>query len=115
MTIPQRPKRQRQAKIWFNERETYAKPPPAKKAKKKAVQVIETKPADEVPPQAVKTLLNEPMVEYNPPYHVPFTPIQQLWLESDPFSLFIRFLGETFIYAIVDAINAYAIRELSPL
>ncbi len=115
MTIQQRPKRQRQAKIWFDERETYAKPPPAKRAKKKAVEVIETKPADEVPPPAVKTLLDAPMVIYDPPCRVPFTPMRQLWPESDPYTLFIRFLGEASICAIVDATNAYATRAFGPL
>src|ERR1700712_2722557 len=97
MTPPQRPKRQRQAKIWFDESETYAKPPPAKKAKKKAISVVETKPADNVPPKAVKALLDAPMVEYDPPCRVPFVPMRQLWPESDPYSLFMRFLGEASI------------------
>src|ERR1700761_5997297 len=111
MAQQQRPKRQRQATVFFDERETYNQPPSAKRTKKKRVEVLETRAAEEPPPQSVQTLLDRPIVEYSPPCRVPFTPIVQLWPERDPFSLFIRFLGEATIAAIVDAINAYAARE----
>ena len=108
MDHQQRPKRQRQVKIFFDERETYNQPPPAKRTKKKQVQVLETIAVEDPPPEPVQTLLDQPLVEYSPPCRVPMTPIQQLWPERDPFSLFIRFLGEASIAAIVTATNAYA-------
>jgi hypothetical protein len=113
MTEQQRPKRQRQAKIWFDEKETYSQPPPTKKAKKKAVELLETRAVEDPPPQSVRTFLDMPMVEYNAPYRVLFTPIQQHWPESDPFTLFTRFLGQATVIAIVTATNDYAARDLA--
>jgi hypothetical protein len=110
MTLQQRPKRQRQATIFFDERETYSKPPPTKKSKKSHVQKLETLAAESPPPEPVQTLLDQPIVEYSPPQRVPFKSIVQLWPEDDPYSLFIRFLGELSLLAIVEATNAYAAR-----
>jgi len=114
MTNEQRPKRQRQAKVFFDERETYNQPPPAKRTKKKQVQVLETRAVESPPPEPVQTLLDRPIVEYSPPCYVPMTPIQQLWPERDPYSLFIRFLGEASIAAILAATNAYAASKMHP-
>ena len=111
MANQQRPKRQRQAKVFFDERETYNQPPRAKRTKKKQVEVLETRAAEDPPPQPVQTLLDAPIVEYSLPCRVSFIPIIQCWIERDPFSLFIRFLGETSITAIVGATNAYAARK----
>jgi hypothetical protein len=108
MATEQRPKRQRQAKIFFDERETYNQPPPAKRTKKKQVQVLETIAVKDPPPEPVQTLLDRAIVEYSPPHRVPFISIRQLWPEKDPFSLFIKFLGEESITAIVVATNTYA-------
>jgi hypothetical protein len=115
MANQQRPKRQRQAKVFFDERETYSQPPRAKKTKKIPVEVLETKAAEEPPPESVQTLLDAPVVAYDPPCRVSFTPIIQCWPERDPFSLFIKFLGEASLTAIVCATNARATAEIGPL
>ena len=36
------------------------------------------------------------------------------WIENDPFSLFMRFLGEESLLAIMDATNAKAARSMHP-
>jgi hypothetical protein len=78
MSPPQRPKRQRQAKVWFDERETYNKAPPTKKRKTNPVEVLETRPVEDPPAEPVQTLLDRPIVEYTPPHRVSFTSITQL-------------------------------------
>ena len=114
MANQQRPKRQRQTKVFFDERETYNQPPRAKRIKKGPVEVLETRAAEEPPPRPVQTLLDAPIVEYSPPCRVSFTPIVQCWADTDPFSLFIRFLSEASLTAIVRATNAHATAEMGP-
>ena len=77
--------------------------------------MLETKAAEEHPLEPVQTLLDAPIVAYDPPCRVFFTPIVQHWPERDPFSLFIKFLGEASLIAIVCAINTRATAEYDPL
>ena len=85
-----------------------------KRPKKNKVQILETRAAEHPPPHSVQTLLDSPMVEYSPPHRVSFTPMRLRWQDIDPFTLFIRFLGEAAIAAIVDATNTYASQEMGP-
>ena len=109
-----RSKRQRQQKVFFDQRETYGKPPGQKKRQKKRVEALETRAAAEPPPPVVDKLLDQPIPQYSPPIQVPFEQMSILWIENDPFSLFIRFLGESSLLAIVDATNAKAASFVGP-
>jgi hypothetical protein len=97
MSNQQRPKRQRQAKVVFLMKERPIINRSGKITKKKQVQVLETRAAEEPPTEPVQKLLDAPMVEDSPPCRVSFTAIIQLWAERDPFSLFIKFLSEASI------------------
>ena len=78
------------------------------------MELLETRAVEDPPPQPVRTLLDILIVEYNALYRVLFTPIQQHWPDSDPFTLFTRFLGQATIIAIVTATNDYTARNLTP-
>jgi hypothetical protein len=77
-----------------------------KKAKKNALEPPITRPAVEPASSAVKTLLNQPQPQFTPPIRVEFKSFEVLWIERDPFSLFIKFLGEGSLFAIIAATNA---------
>ncbi len=109
-----RPKRQRQAKIWFDEKQTYNTKPRAKRIKKDPVEVLEPKPADDPPAEPVQALLDAPIPTYTPPCTVPFVPIVQQWQEKNPFALFMKFLTEASITAIVVATNTFAACNWEP-
>ena len=63
----------------------------------------------------VKKLLDEPPINFSPPNYVDFEPLKVNWIENDPFSLFIKFLGEESLMAIVVATNAKAASQMGPL
>jgi hypothetical protein len=75
----------------------------------------ETRPAVGPVPSAVKELIDQPIPQYSPPIEVERTPFKIHWIGNDPFSLFIKFLGETSIIAIVNATNAKAGGQMGPL
>jgi hypothetical protein len=63
-----RPSRKRQPKIWFDEQETYAVPPPVKKTKKKHVELLETAPVIQPPPSSLQELLDTLTPQFTPPF-----------------------------------------------
>ena len=85
--------------------------PESKTSKKSTSKRLKTRPAplkDASAASAVKSLIDQPLPQFSPPMRVPFRPFTIRWIEQDPFSLFVKFLGELSLIAIVDATNARA-------
>src|ERR1700761_703282 len=106
--------RQRKAPIHIDETEGYIQSSKPKGIKKIAVQPLETRPADDPPPPEVKAATAQPTTTYSPPVQVGFTPLQIHWIEDEPITLFLKFLGQESIAAIVTATNARALYSPGP-
>ena len=114
MSDLRRSKRQRQPTTFFDDRFTCENATQPKRAKKTTVPPPETRPADDTPPPEVRELVDQPAPTYTPPIQVEYVPFKIYWIENDPFSLFIKFLGETSLQAIVAATNARAATQMGP-
>ena len=101
------PTRQKKVPIFFDEKEAYGQSSRPKKPKTSALPIPETRPAEDPPPAEVKQLTDQPTPSYTPPFQVAYTPLKAHWIENTPFTLFIKFLGEASITAIVAATNAH--------
>jgi hypothetical protein len=110
-----RSERSRQPKKLFEQTVTPRKPREPKTPEENAPKPPETRPAVGPVPSAVKELVDQPIPQYSPPIEVERTPFMIHWMENDPFSLFIKFLGEASIIAIVNATNAKATGQIGPL
>jgi hypothetical protein len=103
-----RPSRKRQPKIWFDEQETYAVPPPVKKTKKKCVELLETAPVIQPPPSSLQELLDTPTPQFTPPFPNQNEPFKVLCKERDPLSLLMYFLSVESIWLMCNATNERA-------
>ena len=101
-------------KVWFDQKSTSGKRPTQKKAKKKASPAPKSRPATKAAEPAVNNAQPYQQRDFSPPFAVPFELMRVLWIERDPFSLFVRFLGEASLIAIVDATNAKAAAAMHP-
>ena len=110
-----RSERFRQPKKLFDQTPIASKPHQSKKVKKNALNPPETRPADVPEASAVGKLLDQPSIEYSPPIRVEYESFKVNWVEKDPFSLFMKFLGEASLIAIVTATNARADGQMGPL
>ena len=106
--------RQTKAPKLLDESEGYIQASKPKRTKKIPVTHLETRPVDDDPPLEVKNAIDQPIPQYTPLIQVGFTPLQVHWNEDDPFTLFIKFLGEASINAIVAATNARAANSMGP-
>ena len=103
----------------FDETEGYIQAPRPKKSKKieaepVETEPVETRPADDPPAPEVKEVLDQPPPIYSPPVQVRFTPLQVHWKEHSPIALFLKFLGNGSIAAIVEVTNARATYSIGP-
>ena len=106
--------RQTKAPIRLDDTQGYIQPSKPKRTKKIAVPLLETRPADDPPLPEVKEVLAQPTYTYTPPIQVGLTPLHIHWIENEPITLFLKFLGYESLAAIVAATNARATRSPGP-
>ena len=109
-----RSNRQRQPKIFFDDKVPHGNATQPTKAKKSPPELPTTRPVDDPPPSEVQELIDQPIPAYTPPIQVEFVPLMIHWMEDSPFSLFIKFLGEVSITTIMDATNTRATHSMGP-
>ena len=69
--------------------------------------MLETRPTSPNAPPMIQQLAAEPQPVFSPPIQVANKPFQLQWIERDPLSLFLRFLGGfNCLKIICAAINA---------
>lgn len=118
MTTVRRSQRAKHIKVKWEQADS---PRRSKKSKKKRQDSPEIAPAlpttrlvADAAPSAVRALLDQPLPTYTPPVQVEFEGFRVNWPERDPFALFLRFLGEASLLALVDATNARAASLMGP-
>ena len=111
------PRSRRPVKIW-EEKEAPVKvsrPRTIKKSAKAAVPQLETQPTEDPPTAEVKAAIDDSEQRYTPPITVGFElfKVQIDWRE--PIDLFLFFLDQQSLLAIVAATNIYANSQMGPL
>jgi hypothetical protein len=103
-----RSERSKRPKKVFEQSWTPRPPPEQNKSSRIVPKPLQTRPAEPPATTAIKELLDQPHDQFTPPIQVQFASFKVHWVENDPFSLFIKFLGDISLLAIVDATNARA-------
>ena len=110
------PARSRKAvKVWEQKDQPVqvSKPKRTTKVATPVVPQPETRPIEDPPPAEVKAVIKQPNPQYTPPIQVGFAPFKVLVKEREPIALFLFFLSEESLSAIVAATNMYANSQIT--
>ena len=101
-------------RIWIDIERPFEESPGPIKAQKENAPKPQTRPATKAAELVINNTHAYQQRDFSPSFSVPFESMRVLYIERDPFSLFLRLLGESSLLAIVEAANAKAQASMHP-